>query len=74
MNNKILARSLLILSSLAVLLEGCYLFCLFQPESAFEEVLEQFVEDEWGADAFEEDSSEEYSAIFDESANIEKEF
>ena len=43
-----LARTLLILSSLAVILEGCYLFCLFRPENAFEEMIEQFVEDEIG--------------------------
>ncbi len=59
MNNKMLARTLLILSSLAVVLEGCYLFCLFRPENAFEEMIEQFVEEELGA-------SDEYSALIDE--------
>jgi hypothetical protein len=42
--NKTLLRSLLILSILAVVLEGCYFFCLFRPESAFEDVVEEFVE------------------------------
>ena len=57
-NNKMLVRTLLILSSLTVILEGCYLFCLFRPENAFEEMIEQFIEEEMGADISEEVSSE----------------
>lgn len=67
------ARSLLILSSLAVILEGCYLFCLFRPENAFEEILEQFVEEEMGVDATDDFSQEEdKSSVANDS--VEKEF
>ncbi len=66
MNNKILARSLLILSSLAVILEGCYLFCLFRPENAFEEMLEQFVEEEMGVKLSEDESLEKFIPVEEE--------
>lgn len=63
-----LARTLLILSSLAVVLEGCYLFCLFRPENAFEEMIEQFIEDEIGAE-------DEFSPLPDEEGlEVKKEF
>jgi hypothetical protein len=65
-NNKILARSLLILSSLALILEGCYLFCLFRPENAFEEMLEQFVEEEMGVKLSEDESLEKFSPVDEE--------
>lgn len=76
MNNKILARTLLILSSLAVILEGCYLFCLFRPENAFEEMIEQIVEEELGVDASEENPSGDHPAALNESADVslKKEF
>lgn len=63
-----LARTLVILSSLAVVLEGCYLFCLFRPENAFEEMIEQFVEEEIGIE-------EEFSPLpKEEAAEVKKEF
>ncbi len=63
-----LARMLLILSSLAVILEGCYLFCLFRPENAFEEMIEQFVEEEIGV-------GDELSPLHEEeTVEVKKEF
>lgn len=55
MKNKNFAKSLLFISSLTVLLEGCYLFCLFRPESGFEEVIEQFIDDEMEVNLLDEE-------------------
>ena len=44
-NNKLI-RSIIIFTFLIfLLLQSCYLFCLFRPENAPESVVEQFVEE-----------------------------
>lgn len=44
---KIIIKLALIFSFLAFFsAQSCYLFCLFRPENRFEEIFEQFVEDE----------------------------
>jgi hypothetical protein len=54
-NNKTLIRSVIIFSFLTfVFMQSCYLFCLFRPESALEDTVEQFVEDDLGIDVFDE--------------------
>ncbi|MBF8263356.1 MAG: hypothetical protein HW387_1021 [Parachlamydiales bacterium] len=35
-------------------MQSCYLFCHFRPESALEDAVEQFVEDEMKIDVFDE--------------------
>ncbi len=48
--NKIIIKSIFLFFVFSIFsLQGCTLFCLFRPENKFEEILEQFVEEEMGA-------------------------